>query len=177
MNRALRTNLMTKNIQLMPYHNQLRESYVLEQKCMKLWPMPDRNSSSTCNMRVQISLVCFDIPHILQSAVLGHSAELSISISALRPEPSILRGISTVNELMDNVQTKIFRASQRLNDLTGYASIEHLKLSIEDLESQTAVSQELVRQARAHYKQTVAERASTQREVTTLLARKDTWSG
>lgn len=87
------------------------------------------------------------------------------------------RASKRLNHIMDNLQGNIVLASQRLNDLTGYASIEHLKLSIEDLESQSLVSQELVRQARSNYKQTVAERASTQREVTTLLARKDTWSG
>jgi She9 / Mdm33 family len=32
---------------------------------------------------------------------------------------------------MDNIQSNIFTASQRLNDLTGYSGIESLKRDIE----------------------------------------------
>jgi sensitive to high expression protein 9 len=77
---------------------------------------------------------------------------------------------------MDNLQGNIFIASQRLNDLTGYSGIEALKSRITTLEQRVQAAQEAVRAARLTYKTTVADRAATQREVTTLLARKDTWT-
>lgn len=81
-----------------------------------------------------------------------------------------------LEHLMDNLQGNIFIASQRLNDLTGYSGIEALKTRIQALEQHVQDCQEAVRTARARYKATVAERAASQREVTALLARKDTWS-
>lgn len=80
------------------------------------------------------------------------------------------------SHLMDHMQSNIFIASQRLNDLTGYSGIEALKDRISSLESAVTSAQEALRSARAHYKAVVTERASTQREVNTLLARKDSWS-
>jgi sensitive to high expression protein 9 len=77
---------------------------------------------------------------------------------------------------MDHLQSNIFVASQRINDLTGYSGIEALKNQIVALETAVTDTQDAVREARTAYKTTVAQRASTQREVTTLLARKDTWS-
>jgi sensitive to high expression protein 9, mitochondrial len=77
---------------------------------------------------------------------------------------------------MDNMQSNIVQASQRLNDLTGYSGIEALKASISAQEQHLDECQEAVRSARQTYKTTVADRAASQREVTTLLARKDTWT-
>lgn len=77
---------------------------------------------------------------------------------------------------MDALQGNIFIASQRLNDLTGYSGIEALKTSITELEAELARAQEDVRNARTIYKTTIADRAASQREVTGLLARKDTWT-
>jgi sensitive to high expression protein 9 len=81
-----------------------------------------------------------------------------------------------LSHLMDNMQSNIFHASQRLNDLTGYSGIEALKASIAAQEHHLDACQEAVRCARQTYKTTVTDRAASQREVTTLLARKDTWS-
>ena len=77
---------------------------------------------------------------------------------------------------MDHLQGNIFIASQRINDLTGYSGIEALKGRITALENRVQEAQEAVRAARLVYKTTVADRASTQREVTGLLARKDSWT-
>lgn len=77
---------------------------------------------------------------------------------------------------MDNLQGNIFLASQHLNDLTGYSGIEALKRTITTHEQNLESSQEEVRVSRLNYKQLVADRAASQREVTTLLARKDTWT-
>ncbi|KAE8447711.1 hypothetical protein EG329_010518 [Mollisiaceae sp. DMI_Dod_QoI] len=80
------------------------------------------------------------------------------------------------SKLMDHLQGNIFVASQRINDLTGYSGIEALKERIAVLEKRVSDAQELVRSSRLKYKTTVADRASTQKEVTTLLARKDSWT-
>ncbi len=80
------------------------------------------------------------------------------------------------SQLMDHMQGNIFIASQRINDLTGYSGIEALKSRITALEKRVSDAQEAVRSSRQTYKTAVADRASTQREVTGLLARKDTWT-
>ncbi|TQS35968.1 hypothetical protein Golomagni_03596 [Golovinomyces magnicellulatus] len=80
------------------------------------------------------------------------------------------------SHLMDRIQGNIFTASQRINDITGYSGIEILKDRIRILEGSLQEAQTAVRTARLTYKATVTNRASTQREVTTLLARKDSWT-
>ncbi|PVH82091.1 hypothetical protein DL98DRAFT_514163 [Cadophora sp. DSE1049] len=80
------------------------------------------------------------------------------------------------SHLMDHLQGNIFIASQRINDLTGYSGIEALKSRITLLEKRVSDAQEAVRSSRLTYKTTVADRAATQREVTGLLARKDSWT-
>lgn len=77
---------------------------------------------------------------------------------------------------MDNLQSRVLVASQTLNDLTGYSAIESIKAANARLETDLATAQEELRRARQHYKAMNTQRASTQREVTTLLARKDTWA-
>lgn len=77
---------------------------------------------------------------------------------------------------MDNLQSRVLVASQTLNDLTGYSAIESIKAANARLEADLATAQENLRKARQHYKAVNAQRASTQRQVTTLLARKDTWT-
>lgn len=81
-----------------------------------------------------------------------------------------------LTHLMDNLQGSLFLASQHINDLTGYTGIEALKRAITTQESALSASQDEVRVSRQNYKQLVADRAASQREVTTLLARKDTWT-
>ncbi|KAF4451989.1 hypothetical protein F53441_5127 [Fusarium austroafricanum] len=77
---------------------------------------------------------------------------------------------------MDTLQSRAMNASQTLNDITGYTGIEAIKHQNAKLESDLAAAHERVRNARQEYKTSNASRATTQREVTTLLARKDSWS-
>ncbi|KAK3390737.1 Mdm33 family-domain-containing protein [Podospora didyma] len=77
---------------------------------------------------------------------------------------------------MDNLQTRVLDASQKINDLTGYSAIEGIKAQNIQLETEHAAAQARLRAARHNYKALTSHRAATQREVTTLLARKDTWS-
>ncbi|KAI1065640.1 hypothetical protein LB507_001070 [Fusarium sp. FIESC RH6] len=77
---------------------------------------------------------------------------------------------------MGTLQYRAMNASQTLNDITGYTSIETIKQQNAKLEKALAEAHERVRNARQEYKTSNASRATTQREVTTLLARKDSWS-
>lgn len=77
---------------------------------------------------------------------------------------------------MDNLQSRVLVASQTLNDLTGYSAIDAIKAKNGVLEDDLAAAQSRLRGARQAYKTINATQAATQREVTTLLARKDTWS-
>ncbi|KAF4991339.1 hypothetical protein FDECE_14060 [Fusarium decemcellulare] len=77
---------------------------------------------------------------------------------------------------MDTLQARAMNASQTLNDITGYTGIEAIKHQNSQLEAQLAEAHERVRNARQTYKTSNTSRAATQREVTTLLARKDSWS-
>ncbi|KXH41416.1 She9/Mdm33 family protein [Colletotrichum nymphaeae SA-01] len=81
-----------------------------------------------------------------------------------------------LSHLMDTAQTRLLTASTTLNTLTGYSPIEEIKRQNTLLETRLAQAQDLVRTARTTYKTTNAKRATTQREVTTLLARKEMWS-
>ena len=77
---------------------------------------------------------------------------------------------------MDDLQTRFLNATQTINDLTGYSAIEAIKAKNNTLESDLATAQVRLRAARQDYKSLTSHRAATQREVTTLLARKDTWN-
>lgn len=77
---------------------------------------------------------------------------------------------------MDNLQSRALTATQTINDLTGYSAIEAIKARNSQLEAELSVAQRRLREARHAYKSLTSHRAATQREVTTLLARKDTWS-
>ncbi|KAL2121280.1 hypothetical protein VTJ04DRAFT_5307 [Mycothermus thermophilus] len=77
---------------------------------------------------------------------------------------------------MDNLQSRFVAATQTLNDLTGYSAIEAIKRRNAELEKEHAAAQARLRAARNNYKSLTAHRASTQREVTTLLTRKDMWN-
>ena len=80
------------------------------------------------------------------------------------------------SHLMDNFQSNIFVASQRLNDLTGYSGIEALKKEIEAQEATVQSTRQALKDARAKYASTVATRSATQREVNDLLQRKHAWN-
>ncbi|KAK4198235.1 Mdm33 family-domain-containing protein [Triangularia verruculosa] len=77
---------------------------------------------------------------------------------------------------MDQFQSRVLVATQTLNDLTGYSAIEAIKARNSQLESALDEAQSRLQAARQNYKSLTTHRASTQREVTTLLARKDTWN-
>ncbi|CAK7201736.1 sensitivity to high expression protein she9 [Sporothrix eucalyptigena] len=80
------------------------------------------------------------------------------------------------SRFMDDLQARFVSASQTLSDLTGYTAIEHIKERNARLENDLATAQAELRVARRTYQAVNERRAATQREVTTLLARKDSWA-
>ncbi|KAK3339103.1 sensitive to high expression protein 9-like protein, mitochondrial [Neurospora tetraspora] len=93
-----------------------------------------------------------------------------------RTEAHRARLAARFSTIMDNFQTRLLTATQTLNDLTGYSAIEQIKRQNAELEVAHGQAQSRLRDARHNYKSLTMHRASTQREVTTLLARKDTWN-
>ena len=79
-------------------------------------------------------------------------------------------------DFMDNFQSHLFTASRRLNDLTGYTTIEQLKNDIAAQETLVQQTKEQVKEARDAYSAAVATRSTTQREVNDLLHRKHAWT-
>ncbi|THC99819.1 hypothetical protein EYZ11_000749 [Aspergillus tanneri] len=77
---------------------------------------------------------------------------------------------------MDNLQSNIFVAGQRLNDLTGYSGIEALKKEIHSQEERLRAARFQVRQAKDAYSSAINRRSTSQREVNELLQRKHAWS-
>ena len=80
------------------------------------------------------------------------------------------------SHIMDNFQSNIFTASQRINDLTGYTGIEKLRMNIEEQEHRVVETRHLVKELRQQYAEAVATRSTTQREVNDLLHRKHNWT-
>ncbi|KAJ5832804.1 hypothetical protein N7474_001115 [Penicillium riverlandense] len=78
--------------------------------------------------------------------------------------------------LMDNLQSNIFVAGQRLNDLTGYSGIEALKKEIQFQESRLRDARAQVKKAKEDYAAAINSRSASQREVNELLQRKHSWS-
>lgn len=109
------------------------------------------------------------------------STSSSSSSSSLDSLPSRAQSRRTelskrFSNFMDNVQSNIFVASQRLNDLTGYSGIEALKKEIETQEARVQSTRAAVKAARSKYATAVATRSTTQREVNDLLQRKHNWT-
>ncbi|KAL4761329.1 putative mitochondrion biogenesis protein (She9) [Aspergillus foveolatus] len=77
---------------------------------------------------------------------------------------------------MDNLQSNVFVAGQRLNDLTGYSSIEALKRNIQEQEERLRAARLRVRTAKEAYAAAINRRSTSQREVNELLQRKHAWS-
>ncbi|KAJ5558243.1 Mitochondrial distribution and morphology family 33 [Penicillium sp. DV-2018c] len=80
------------------------------------------------------------------------------------------------SSLMDNVQSNVFVAGQRLNDLTGYSAIEALKNDIHFHEDRLRTARAQVKKAKEEYAAAINRRSASQREVNELLQRKHAWS-
>ncbi|KAJ5370582.1 Sensitive to high expression protein [Penicillium cataractarum] len=78
--------------------------------------------------------------------------------------------------MMDNLQSNVFVAGQRLNDLTGYSAIEALKKDIQIQETRLRTARAHVRKAKEDYTAAINNRSTSQREVNELLQRKHAWS-
>lgn len=77
---------------------------------------------------------------------------------------------------MDHLQSNIFIAGQRLNDLTGYSAIEALKNDIDKQEKLVEETRLALLTARDAYATAISQRSTSQRESNELLQRKHAWS-
>ncbi|KAF7118033.1 hypothetical protein CNMCM5793_007409 [Aspergillus hiratsukae] len=108
--------------------------------------------------------------------------------NAPKPEPAEKKGLPSYleerrsqlskqfTEMMDNLQSNVFVAGQRLNDLTGYSAIEALKKDIQLQEERLRAARLRVREAKDAYAAAINRRSASQREVNELLQRKHAWS-
>ncbi|KAJ5152146.1 hypothetical protein N7492_010441 [Penicillium capsulatum] len=80
------------------------------------------------------------------------------------------------SSVMDNVQSNVFVAGQRLNDLTGYSGIEALKNEIHAQEERLRTARAQVRKSKEEYTAAINNRSTSQREINELLQRKHAWS-
>lgn len=67
-------------------------------------------------------------------------------------------------------------ASKTLNEVTGYASIEKLKLTVEDLEEKLRQARAAVKLAKHRYAEAIQQRSELQKEINELLTRKHLWT-
>ncbi|KND91902.1 Sensitive to high expression protein 9, mitochondrial [Tolypocladium ophioglossoides CBS 100239] len=134
-------------------------------------PFKDVNQGSTQRLESAIKPNAEPQPAEDPPSSSSPSSELPSTTDSRRSE--LNQRLSTV---MDNLQSRVLTASHTLNDITGYSAIEGIKAENEALEVQLADAKSRVRTARQTYKSSNTKRAMTQREVTTLLARKDSWS-
>ncbi|KAL2760112.1 hypothetical protein ACRALDRAFT_205869 [Sodiomyces alcalophilus JCM 7366] len=83
---------------------------------------------------------------------------------------------TSIPRLIDSLQARLLTASHTLNDLTGYTAIESIKSQNAALEASLTEAHHRLRAARNAFKSATSTRAATQRETTTLLARKESWA-
>lgn len=147
-------------------------------------PSSEPSSSATASESTATDASSAETPYTITTTT-THGTKFDKDAAAHDPLPDTASKIYTalppalsekLSHLMDTLQTRLLTASTTLNALTGYAPIEAIKHQNTLLEARLASAQDLVRTARHTYKTTNAKRAATQREVTTLLARKETWS-
>ncbi|KAL2914491.1 sensitivity to high expression protein she9 [Polyrhizophydium stewartii] len=76
----------------------------------------------------------------------------------------------------DNLVDRVHAASVMLNRLTGYDSVEMRKQRVAEKDETLNLIKEDARRAKVHYEETIDDRRRVQRELNSLLQRKDTWS-
>ncbi|MCJ1245440.1 sensitivity to high expression protein she9 [Trapelia coarctata] len=112
-----------------------------------------------------------------ETSVTGNDAKASLKTELPSQEESRRSHMSKrFSHIMDNLQSNIFIAGQRLNDLTGYSGIEALKKEIEGQEELVRTTRAALQQAKSDYTAAIAQRSASQREVNELLQRKHNWS-
>jgi sensitive to high expression protein 9, mitochondrial len=126
---------------------------------------------------------CLSAPPI-RPLLIRHASTSSNDVPP-SPRPSLSKRTA---EYLDTLQVRALAASQRLNDITGYTSIESIKIQIHEqgpplkqpleliLESKARAARAAVTKAKEEYSTAVTTRAETQRELTNLLNRKTSWT-
>lgn len=149
---------------------------------MSLWKQPRRLLSSSSDGGKN------DTTQSSPSATAPPIEQSSSSGGSPLSEPELLKNLPSEQErrrsdtskrfsrAMDDLQTAVFTAGQKLNILTGYSDIERLKKAIEAQEDYVQQSRNEVRNAKEDYQSAINRRSASQREVNELLQRKHAWS-
>lgn len=90
-----------------------------------------------------------------------------------RPENPIVQAL--LKWLLDFRDT-LFVVSNTLNEVTGYAAMEKLKLLVGDLEHQLKEAKASLKTAKTEYAVAIQRRSDLQKEINELLTRKHNWS-
>lgn len=114
-----------------------------------------------------------DLHNTLSSAANNGLSDSNLPSQAEHRRSRISKRFTSV---MDHLQSNIFVASQRLNDLTGYSGIESLRRTIEAQEALVQQTRSAVRTAKEAYSTAIKQRSASQREVNELLQRKHAWT-
>ncbi|ERT03234.1 hypothetical protein HMPREF1624_01540 [Sporothrix schenckii ATCC 58251] len=141
-------------------------------------PQPHAETAETDKVKMEGASATAKQPPAAANSKSETAADDSSSSSSL---PSFVESRRSAlnarfSRFMDDLQARFVSASQTLSDLTGYTAIEHIKANNARLETDLATAQADLRVARRAYQAVNERRAATQREVTTLLARKDSWA-
>lgn len=75
-----------------------------------------------------------------------------------------------------DLATTLTSATKALNDVTGYTSIEKLKMAVEKLENELKGAKAELKQAKVNYSDAIQRRSDLQKEINELLTRKHSWT-
>jgi hypothetical protein len=109
-----------------------------------------------------------------------HTQLKPLSPSGLRfspqsPSKPAAKSYFSSSVTLTRLRESVSDAGQRLNEITGYASIENQKRRIEAQERNVTSALAAVKQSKAVYDDSIKLRSSSQREVNELLQRKSSW--
>ncbi|KAI8921544.1 Mdm33 family-domain-containing protein [Entophlyctis helioformis] len=91
-------------------------------------------------------------------------------------DPWIQNVRSRLSTSQDSLADHLKNASNILNQLTGYEVVERRKLRVMEHSDRLEKSKEEARRAKLFFEETIDERRKCQRELNSLLQRKDSWT-
>lgn len=90
--------------------------------------------------------------------------------------PAIAKLLLQLRSSLSDMATTLTSATKALNDVTGYTSIERLKLAVESLEAELKQTKSELKQAKQNYTDAIQRRSDLQKEINDLLTRKHNWT-
>lgn len=109
----------------------------------------------------------------------GNLGDLKITSTEKETEPKGLAFLDILLQLrlkVTDLATTLTSATKALNDVTGYTSIEKLKLAVETLENELKEAKAELKLAKVNYSDAIQRRSDLQKEINELLTRKHNWT-